>query len=566
MPSDAPPPPPAAAETADAVRRGERSAADAVAASLDRIAAIDGDVKAFLHADRDRATRSAAAVDARVAAGEQPPLAGVPVAIKDNLCVEGEPCTCASRMLAGFVPPYTATAVRRLLDAGAVPVGRTNLDEFAMGSSTENSVAGPTRNPWDLDRAPGGSSGGSAAAVAAGMAPVALGSDTGGSIRQPASFCGVVGLKPTYGRVSRYGLVAFASSLDQIGPFAGSVTDAAAVLQTIAGHDPLDSTSLADPVPDYLTDLDEPLAGLRVGVVPDHFDVGLDADVSDAVRAAIDWYRSAGAEVVDVTLPHSKYSVAAYYVIAPCEASSNLARYDGVHYGHRAEGFTSLEDLYARSRGEGFGDEVKRRIMLGTYALSSGYYDAFYKKAMQVRRLIRGDFDAAFTRCDVLLGPVAPSTAFGIGDLADDPLAMYLSDIYTISANLAGIPALSLPCGFSGGLPVGLPAVRPAVGGTPPAAGRADVRGGARLARSGAAADGGGLMSVRGPGWHALTPERRERRRPERRRVSMNGGSQPQPTAAGRSTCSPRGGRRGDKNPSLPRRGESMPPLHRESA
>ena len=418
-------------------------------------------MKAFLHVDREKAAARAAKADELIAGGSYSPLAGVPVALKDNLCVEGDPCTCASRMLADFVPPYTATAVRRLLDAGAVPVGRTNLDEFAMGSSTENSVAGPTRNPWDLALAPGGSSGGSAAAVATGVAPVALGSDTGGSIRQPAAFCGVVGLKPTYGRVSRYGLVAFASSLDQIGPFARTVRGAAATLQVIAGHDPLDGTSLADPVPDYLSDLDEPLAGLRVGVVRDHYDVGLDADVADAVKQAIEVYRSLGAETVDVTLPHSKYSVATYYLIAPSEASSNLARYDGVHYGHRAKTYSSLDELYERSRGEGFGDEVKRRIMLGTYALSSGYYDAFYEKAMRVRRLIRRDYDAAFERCDVIAGPVTPTAAFAIGELADDPLAMYLSDTYTIGANLAGLPALSLPCGFTKGLPVGLHLLAP---------------------------------------------------------------------------------------------------------
>ena len=464
MPPDPARPYPTATEIAAAVLAGDRTAADAAAAAVDRIAAVDGEVKAFLHLDADRVRDFAADADVRVAGGSRPPLAGVPVAVKDNLCVEGDPCTCASKMLANFRPPYTATAVRRLLDAGAVPVGRTNLDEFAMGSSTENSVAGPTRNPWDTALAPGGSSGGSAAAVAAGMAPVALGSDTGGSIRQPAAFCGVVGLKPTYGRVSRYGLVAFASSLDQIGPFAKTVRDAATVLQVIAGHDPLDSTSLADPVPDYLAALDEPLAGLRVGVVQDHFDVGLDREIADAVKGAIETYRGMGAEVVDVTLPHSKYSVATYYLIAPSEASSNLARYDGVHYGHRAERFDSLEELYEKSRGEGFGDEVKRRIMLGTYALSSGYYDAYYLKAMKLRRLIRQDYDAAFETCDVIASPVTPTTAFAIGELADDPLAMYLSDVYTISANLAGIPALSQPCGFSKGLPVGLQLLAPPLG------------------------------------------------------------------------------------------------------
>ena len=461
MPPDPAQPYPDAAAVAASIRSGSRTAVAVADAAVDRIEAVDGQVHAFLHVDRERTAASAADADRLLADGSQSGLLGVPVAVKDNLCVAGEPCTCASKMLADFRPPYTATAVRRLLDAGTVPVGRTNLDEFAMGSSTENSVAGPARNPWDPARAPGGSSGGSAAAVAAGMAPLALGSDTGGSIRQPAAFCGVVGLKPTYGRVSRYGLVAFASSLDQIGPFAKAVRGAASVLQAIAGHDPLDSTSLSDPVPDYLTDLDEPLAGLRVGVVADHFDVGLDKEVSDAVKGAIELYRSLGAEVVDVTLPHNKYSVATYYLIAPSEASSNLARYDGVHYGHRAAKFDSLEQMYERSRGEGFGDEVKRRIMLGTYALSSGYYDAYYLKAMQVRRLIQQDYERAFERCDVIASPVTPTTAFAIGELADDPLAMYLSDVYTISANLAGIPALSLPCGFSKGLPVGLQLLGP---------------------------------------------------------------------------------------------------------
>ena len=458
-----PDPYPTAAEIAERVLSGGTTAAATVAAAADRIAAVDPRVKAFLHTGSKRSAGLAAKVDESVGGGARPPLAGVPVAVKDNLCVDGQPCTCASRMLAGFRPPYTATAVQRLLDAGAVPVGRTNMDEFAMGSSTENSVAGPSRNPWDLDRAPGGSSGGSAAAVAAGTVPIALGSDTGGSIRQPAAFCGVVGLKPTYGRVSRYGLVAFASSLDQIGPFAKTVRGAATALQAIAGHDPLDSTSLADPVPDYLTDLDEPLAGLRVGVVPEHYGLGLDDDVSAAVKEAVEVYRSLGAETVDVDLPHSKYSVATYYLIAPSEASSNLARYDGVHYGHRAKGFDSLEELYENSRGEGFGDEVKRRIMLGTYALSSGYYDAYYDRAMRVRRLIRRDYERAFAACDVIASPVTPTTAFAIGELADDPLAMYLSDVYTISANLAGIPAISLPCGFSKGLPVGLQLLAPAL-------------------------------------------------------------------------------------------------------
>ena len=452
-----------AGEIADAVAAGTVSATDVATAYLDRADALDDRVLAFNHRDRDRTLARAAELGDGAGRGL---LAGVPVAIKDNLCTAGEPCTCSSRMLADFVPPYTATVVQRLLDAGAVPVGRTNMDEFAMGSSTENSATGPSRNPWDTTRAPGGSSGGSAAAVAARFAPVALGSDTGGSIRQPASFCGVVGLKPTYGRVSRYGLVAFASSLDQVGPFARTVPDAARVLQVIAGHDPLDSTSLDDPVPDYLADLDTPLTNLRVGVVEEHFGIGLDDEVERPVREAIRTFESLGAEVVPVELPHSKYSVAAYYLIAPSEASGNLARYDGIHYGHRAESYDDLADLYARSRAEGFGPEVKRRIMLGTYALSAGYYDAFYLKALKIRRLVRRDYDQAFAKCDVLLSPVAPSVAFGLGALVDDPLAMYLSDVYTISANLAGIPAISVPCGFAGGttggdLPVGLHLLAP---------------------------------------------------------------------------------------------------------
>ena len=444
-------------------------------------------MRAFLFADREKAAGRAKAADELVAGGTQSPLAGVPVALKDNLCVEGDPCTCASKMLADFVPPYTATAVRRLLDAGAVPVGRTNMDEFAMGSSTENSVAGPTRNPWDLTRAPGGSSGGSAAAVAAGVVPVALGSDTGGSIRQPAAFCGVVGLKPTYGRVSRYGLVAFASSLDQIGPFARTVRGAAATLQVIAGHDPLDSTSLADPVPDYLTDLDEPLAGLRIGVVADHFDVGLDADVSAAVKQAIEVYESSAPR-------RCRSNCRTTNTASPPTTSSPRPRRAATSPGSTASTtatgrrtVSSLDELYEKSRGEGFGDEVKRRIMLGTYALSSGYYDAFYKQAMQVRRLIRRDYDAAFERCDVIAGPVTPTAAFAIGELADDPLAMYLSDAYTIGANLAGLPALSLPCGFTQGPADRDAPARQTPRRTDPAAGGADVRGGDRLAHAGPA-------------------------------------------------------------------------------
>ncbi|MEM1062498.1 MAG: Asp-tRNA(Asn)/Glu-tRNA(Gln) amidotransferase subunit GatA [Planctomycetota bacterium] len=401
-------------------------------------------------------------VDAKRAAGERlGPLAGVPVAIKDLICEEGQPCTCSSKMLADFRPPYSAHVSDLLLAADAVPTGRANMDEFAMGSSTENSAVKTTKNPWDLERAPGGSSGGSAAAVAAGFTPLAVGTDTGGSIRQPAAFCGITGLKPTYGRVSRYGLVAFASSLDQIGPMATTVADAALMLQAIAGHDARDATCLDEPVPDYLASLDEPLTGLRVGVCREHFVEGLDAEVSKAVLEAVEVYKSLGAEVVDVDLPHSKYSVATYYIIAPSEASSNLARYDGVHYGHRSEKFDPQnEDLvtfYERNRGEGFGDEVKRRILLGTFTLSAGYSDQYYNQSLKVRRLIKRDFVAAFEKCDVIASPATPTAAFKIGELVDDPLAMYLNDMYTIAANMAGIPALSLPCGFTaGGLPIGL--------------------------------------------------------------------------------------------------------------
>jgi len=410
-------------------------------------------------------------------------LAGLPVAVKDVLCDSQTTTTCASRMLSGFRPPYDATVVAKLKAADAVLIGRTNMDEFAMGGSTENSAYQLTRNPWDTERTPGGSSGGSAACVAAGMAPLAIGTDTGGSIRQPAGLCGVVGLKPTYGRVSRFGLVAFASSLDQVGPLAGNVRDAALLLETIAGHDPRDATSLDVPVPTYSDTIDQPLEGLRLGIVREHFAEGLDAEVEAAVRAAATVYESLGATVKEISLPHSKHAVATYYVIAPSEASSNLARYDGVHYGHRtdqAEMLAELADerkalaaagdlaaiddmdsplvrMYRRTRAEGFGAEVKRRIMLGTYALSAGYYDAYYLKALKVRRLIRQDFDAAFQEVDLIAGPVTAEPAFKLGQMAGDPLAMYLVDLYTVSANLAGLPGLCLPCGFTqSGLPIGL--------------------------------------------------------------------------------------------------------------
>ena len=452
-------------ELTTALAAGEATAVAITQDYLDRIAAYDVSINAFLHVDRERALQQAAAVDEKRRSGRPlGPLAGLPVAIKDNLCTQGEPTSCASRMLENFISPYDATVIQRLRAADAVLIGRTNLDEFAMGSSTENSAFKTTRNPWNLDHAPGGSSGGSAAAVAAGMAPLALGSDTGGSIRQPAGFCGVVGLKPTYGRVSRYGLVAFASSLDQIGPMAGDVYGAALLLEAIAGRDPLDSTCLPEPVPSYTTALDEPVAGLRIGIVRSHYGEGLDPEVNAALQRAIEQYEAMGATIVEIEMPHQQYSVATYYVIAPCEASSNLARYDGIHYGYRAPAFEDMIDLYARSRGEAFGAEVKRRIMLGTFALSAGYADQYYNKALKVRRLIRRDYDKAFERCDVILTPIAPTPAFKIGEMTDDPLAMYLSDIFTISANLAGVPGISLPAGMSAsGLPIAMQLLAPAL-------------------------------------------------------------------------------------------------------
>ena len=442
---------------------GELTAVELARQSLDQITRCDGDVKAFLHVDREGTLAQAAEVDRRRAAGTPlGPLAGIPIAIKDVICVAGQTTTCASQMLRNFVPPYDAHVISKLRAADAVLVGKVNMDEFAMGSSTENSSYQKTANPWDLQRTPGGSSGGSAAAVAARMTPLALGSDTGGSIRQPAGLCGIVGLKPTYGRVSRYGLVAYASSLDQIGPMATDVAGAAALLEAIAGHDPRDSTSVPCDVPRYTTTLEQPLAGLKIGIAREHFGAGLDPEVEQGVRSAIDVYRSLGATVHEISLPHQKYAVAVYYIVAPSEASSNLARYDGVHYGHRASQFDGLVDMYSSSRGEGFGAEVKRRIMLGTYALSAGYYDAYYLKALKVRRLIRGDFDAAFQQVDLIATPVNPTPAFKLGELVNDPLAMYLSDIYTISANLAGIPGISIPAGFhSLGLPLGLQLLAP---------------------------------------------------------------------------------------------------------
>jgi aspartyl-tRNA(Asn)/glutamyl-tRNA(Gln) amidotransferase subunit A len=447
-----------ASELLAALAKGDATAESLAGAFLKAIKARDANVRAFLHVDEADALQQARAVDRKRKSGlPLGSLAGVPVAIKDVLCTRGQPTTCGSKILQNFRPPYDAHVITRLRDADAVLIGKTNMDEFAMGSSTENSAFQITRNPWDLERIPGGSSGGSAAAVAACEAPLSLGTDTGGSIRQPAALCGVVGLKPSYGRVSRFGLVAFASSLDQIGPFAHTVADAALLLEAIAGHDRRDSTSVDRPVPAYGKTVEKPVKPLTVGVAREYFAAGLDAEVEKSVREAIKVYEGLGAKVEEVSLPHSPYAIATYYLVATAEASSNLARYDGVHYGHRTAVRGNLIDLYQRSRGEGFGAEVKRRIMLGTYALSSGYKDAFYLRALKVRRLIRDDFDKAFAHCDVVLGPTTPTAAFKVGEKSDDPLAMYLSDIYTISCNLAGLAGVSIPCGFTrGGLPIGL--------------------------------------------------------------------------------------------------------------
>jgi aspartyl-tRNA(Asn)/glutamyl-tRNA(Gln) amidotransferase subunit A len=447
-----------AGELLQALQQGELTSETITAAFLQAIRERDPQIGAFLHVDESAALEQARAIDQKRKRDEPlGVLAGLPIALKDVLCTQGQRTTCGSKILENFVPPYDATVVARLRQADAVLLGKTNLDEFAMGSSTENSAFQVTRNPWDRKRIPGGSSGGSAAAVAAGEAPLALGSDTGGSIRQPASHCGVVGMKPTYGRVSRYGLVAYASSLDQIGPLSHTVADAALLLEVIAGHDSRDSTSVAQPVPPYRQTLEQPLSSLTIGVAREHYGPGLDGEVEQSIRAVLDVYRKLGATIKEISLPHSAYAVAVYYLVATAEASSNLARYDGVHYGFRAPKHANLIDMYSRTRGLGFGAEVKRRIMLGTYALSSGYKDAYYVKALKVRRLIRRDFDQAFAQCDVLLGPVSPTAAFKIGEKADDPLAMYLSDIYTISGNLTGIPGISIPCGFTrAGLPIGL--------------------------------------------------------------------------------------------------------------
>ena len=443
---------------------GGVSAVEIAEAFLASIRSREPAVKAFLLVDEASVRAQAATIDAKRKAGAKlGALAGVPVAVKDVLCTKGVRTTCASKMLEKFVPPYDADAVERLKRADAVILGKTNMDEFAMGSSTENSAYQTTRNPWDVERIPGGSSGGSAAAVAACEAPLSLGTDTGGSIRQPAALCGIVGVKPTYGRVSRYGLIAFASSLDQVGPFTHDVTDAALMMEVLSGHDRRDSTSVDRPVPAYTKTLNEPVANLRIGVPKEFFDAGLDAEVGDAVRAALKEYEKQGATLVDVSLPlGTKYAVAVYYLVATAEASSNLARFDGMHYGHRTATKSDLIGTYSKSRGEGFGPEVQRRIMLGTYALSSGYKDAYYLKALKVRRLILDEFTAAFTKCDVIMGPTSPTAAFKVGEKSDNPLAMYLSDIYTISCNLAGIAGMSLPCGFTASkLPIGLQLLSP---------------------------------------------------------------------------------------------------------
>src|SRR5271154_1817112 len=447
--------------TVDATRaaiQGRSTTATALADEFyQRIEKQDSLIGAFLTLCKDRAFAKAAEIDSLAAKGEKlPPLGGVPVAIKDVMVTRGVRTTAGSKILGNYIPPYDCTAVARMEAAGAVVLGKLNCDEFAMGSSNENSAWRPVRNPRDLSRVPGGSSGGSAAAVAAGMAVATLGSDTGGSIRQPASFCGVVGLMPTYGRVSRYGLIAFASSLDHIGPFANTVKDAALVLRTIAGRDPMDATSADVPVPDYVAELEEPVKGLRVGVAKEYFGSGLDLEVRAAVEAAIQKLAELGCEVVPVSLPHTEYAIPTYYIVATAEASSNLARYDGVRYGFRAKANT-LSEMYRRSRDGGFGMEVKRRIMLGTYALSAGYYDAYYLKAQKVRTLLTRDFDEAFTQVDVIAAPTAPTPAFRLGEKVNDPLAMYLADIYTVTANLAGIPGISVPCGENReGLPIGL--------------------------------------------------------------------------------------------------------------
>ena len=444
------------AELAAGLRAGEFTSVQLTRHFLDRIKQFDGQLNSFITIAEDEALAQAAAADARIQAGEDGRLIGIPIAHKDIFCTDGIRTSCASKMLDSFVSPYDATVVSKLKKAGVVMLGKTNMDEFAMGSSNETSWYGPVKNPWDTQTVPGGSSGGSAAAVSARLAVAATGTDTGGSIRQPAALCGITGLKPTYGRVSRYGMIAFASSLDQAGPMAASAEDAALLLQAMSGFDERDSTSAQDAVPDYVGGLNEDLTGLKIGIAKEYFGEGLDPAVEASVKAAIEKYRELGAEIIEVSLPNSGLSVPVYYVVAPAECSSNLSRFDGVRFGHRCDNPKDLEDLYKRSRAEGFGAEVKRRIMIGTYALSAGYYDAYYLKAQQIRHLISDDFARAFEQCDVIMGPTAPTTAFRLGEKADDPVTMYLSDIYTIATNLAGLPGMSIPCEPVNGMPVGL--------------------------------------------------------------------------------------------------------------
>jgi aspartyl-tRNA(Asn)/glutamyl-tRNA(Gln) amidotransferase subunit A len=438
------------------LQAGETSSVALTEYFLDRIEHHDKGLNSFISVTREQALEAARAADARIQAGEAGPMTGVPIAHKDIFCTDGVRTSCGSKMLDNFVAPYDATVVELFKKAGAVVLGKTNMDEFAMGSSNETSFYGPVKNPWDTARVPGGSSGGSAASVAARLAPAATGTDTGGSIRQPAALCGITGLKPTYGRVSRWGMIAFASSLDQGGPMAQSAEDCALMLGVMAGFDEKDSTSVEEAVPDYRADLNNDIKGLKIGLPKEYFSEGLSPGVDAVIRTAIQEYEKLGAEIVEISLPNTHLAVPAYYVVAPAECSSNLSRFDGVRYGYRCENPKDLQDLYERSRGEGFGEEVKRRIMIGAYALSAGYYDAYYLKAQKVRHLISDDFKKAFEQVDVIMGPTAPSTAFGLGEKADDPVTMYLSDIYTIAVNLAGLPGMSVPAGFAEGLPVGL--------------------------------------------------------------------------------------------------------------
>lgn len=444
------------AELSAGLKNGDFSSEELTSAFLERIKKLDGQVNSYISVTADGALSQAREADKRIAAGNAAPLTGVPIAQKDIFCTNGVKTSSGSKMLDNFIAPYDATVVSKFNQAGAVMLGKTNMDEFAMGSSNETSFYGPVKNPWDLAAVPGGSSGGSAAAVAARLAPGATGTDTGGSIRQPAALCGITGIKPTYGRVSRYGMIAFASSLDQAGPMARTSEDCALMLNAMAGFDERDSTSVEKEVPDYTASLNDDLKGLKIGLPKEYFGEGLDPDVAKVIEASIDEYKKLGAEIVEISLPNTGLAVPTYYVVAPAECSSNLSRMDGVRFGHRCENPVDLEDLYKRSRGEGFGAEVKRRIMIGAYALSAGYYDAYYLKAQKLRQLISDDFKKAFEQVDVIMGPTSPTTAFNLGEKSDDPVTMYLSDIYTIAVNLAGLPGMSVPAGFVGQRPVGL--------------------------------------------------------------------------------------------------------------